>query len=90
MTSPKSPGKNRGKACGNLAAIKVNILCISKLPVVRVFRTSEAKHATNGLKFFGSCTIIRSTYPPRLSGFDREAQPWWVFYAPKAVSHHAI
>jgi len=25
--------------------------------------------------------ILVITYPPRLSGFDREAQPWWVFYA---------
>ncbi len=28
-----------------------------------------------------SHTIIYPTHPPRLSGFDREAQPWRVFYA---------
>jgi hypothetical protein len=26
-------------------------------------------------------TILSLTYPPRLSGLDREAQPWWVFFA---------
>jgi len=28
-----------------------------------------------------SLTIIYPTHPPRLSGFDREAQPWRVFFA---------
>lgn len=28
-----------------------------------------------------SFTIIYPTHPPRLSGFDREAQPWRVFFA---------
>lgn len=33
------------------------------------------------LKFIHHAPIIYSTYPPRLSGFNREAQPWRVFYA---------
>lgn len=42
------------------------------------------------LKFSWFWTIIPITHPPRLSGFDRDAQPWWVFYACLAVSHYAI
>lgn len=42
------------------------------------------------LKFGWFWTIIFVTHPPRLSGFDRDAQPWWVFYACLAVSHYAI
>jgi len=26
------------------------------------------------------CAILLLTHPPRLSGFDRDAQPWRVFY----------
>jgi len=30
---------------------------------------------------FDGMNILAATHPPRLAGFDREAQPWRVFYA---------
>lgn len=36
---------------------------------------------TKTLEFIRYVPTIPATHPPRLSGFNREAQPWRVFYA---------
>ena len=45
-------------------------LCI---PVFSVMLCTVVEHKKS--------VILHTTHPPRLSGYYREAQPWWVFYA---------
>ena len=62
----------------------------SDLPKLACHLTKRGVDRNFPLKISTRWPIMSLTYPPRLAGFDREAQPWRVFYARMMEHRHAV
>ena len=69
--------------CERSEAIFRKVGLIKRLPqsLCSFAMTGSVSNSASSLICEKSLTTIYPTHPPRLSGFDREAQPWRGFYA---------